>query len=162
MNSFEIASGIWIYEDLSSAILKIIRFIKLLLSSNNRTLEYQHFNFCITGWSKWSVFCTHGRSGYLPIEFLQCPPRQSPGIASHSLISIHFPVCTFFKKPILHESFSGQLSQGWPQAWPMVAQQSCLVQTTPSNWPEHISFSIRLKHGPVLKWVHFQSDYLTK
>ena len=31
--------------------------------------------------------------------FSQLPPRQMPGIASHSSMSIHLPVCTFFRKP---------------------------------------------------------------
>jgi len=38
----------------------------------------------------------------------------------------------------------------------MVAQQSCFVQTTPSSWPVHISFSTRLKE------IFFQSNHLER
>ena len=90
-----------------------------------------------------------------PISFLHSPPKHNPGMASHSLISMHFPVWTFFKNPGWQDNFSGQLSQGCPQAFPIVAQQSCLVQTTPSNCPVHISFSMRL-FGAIHKWrYHF-------
>ena len=88
-----------------------------------------------------------------PISFLHSPPRHNPGMASHSLISMHFPVWTFFKNPGWQDNFSGQLSQGCPQALPIVAQQSCFVQTTPSNCPVHISFSMRL-FGAIHKWCY--------
>ena len=95
-----------------------------------------------------------------PISFLHSPPKHNPGMASHSLISMHFPVWTFFKNPGWQDNFSGQLSQGCPQAFPIVAQQSCLVQTTPSNCPVHISFSMRLL-GAIHKWRYHSPERFT-
>lgn len=89
-----------------------------------------------------------------PTLFTHCPPEQRWGIASHSLISkrkcthfmtmlnkmiifylpTHSPVFWFFKNPVSHSNLDGQCSQGWPHAFPTVAQHSVLVHTTPSSW----------------------------
>lgn len=52
--------------------------------------------------------------------------------------------------PNWQDKFCGHFSQGCPQAFPIVAQQSCLVQTTPSNCPEHVPGPALRKQGPVL------------
>lgn len=61
------------------------------------------------------------------------------------------PVRMFGMKPRLQGcGWAGHCSQGWPQARPIVAQHSVLVQTIPLSWPWHIWLFTWVKHGPVL------------
>jgi hypothetical protein len=52
----------------------------------------------------------------------------------HSSISLHLFAFVSYKYPLGQGCGSaGQLSQGLPQALPIVEQQSALVQTTPES-----------------------------
>lgn len=61
------------------------------------------------------------------------------------------PVRIFGMKPRRQGwGWAGHISQGWPQARPMVAQHRDLVHTIPVSWPWHICLLTCVKHGPVL------------
>ena len=57
----------------------------------------------------------------LPTVFVHSPPLHSPGIASHSSMSMHLPVWTFLRKPDWQSRREGHRVQGWPQATPGVS-----------------------------------------
>ena len=65
-------------------------------------------------------------------------------------VPTHWPLWMLRRNPSSQSSLEGHCSHGWPQALPTVAQHSCLVHTTPCNWPWHMSLRTWVKHGPVL------------